>query len=77
MVGMIRWLLLPTLLAAVPAMAQAPSSKVEGPLILAFGLGLITLVAAPFVAGLLHLIGTIKAYNGESWNPPLTPRFIS
>ena len=46
------------------------------PLILAFGLGLVTLVAAPFVAGLLHLVGTIKAYNGEWWNPPLTPRFI-
>jgi uncharacterized Tic20 family protein len=29
------------------------------------------------VAGILHLIGTIKAYNGEWWNPPLTPRFIS
>ena len=46
------------------------------PLILAFGLGIVTLVAAPFVAGLLHLLGAIKAYNGEWWNPPLTPRFI-
>lgn len=27
-------------------------------------------------AGILHLVGTIKAYNGEWWNPPLTPRFI-
>jgi uncharacterized Tic20 family protein len=46
------------------------------PLILLLGLGLITLVAAPFVAGLLHVIGAIKAYNGEWWNPPLTPRFV-
>jgi uncharacterized Tic20 family protein len=46
------------------------------PLILLLGLGLLTLVAAPFVAGLLHVIGAIKAYNGEWWNPPLTPRFV-
>ena len=47
------------------------------PLVFALGLGILTLIAAPFVAGLLHLIGAIKAYNGEWWNPPLTPRFIS
>lgn len=29
------------------------------------------------VAGLLHVIGAIKAYGGEWWNPPLTPRFVS
>ena len=46
------------------------------PLILLLGLGLVILVAAPFVAGLLHVIGAIKAYNGEWWNPPLTPRFV-
>lgn len=46
------------------------------PMILLLGLGLLTLIAAPFVAGLLHLIGAIKAYNGEWWNPPLTPRFV-
>ena len=46
------------------------------PLILLLGLGFLTLIAAPFVAGLLHLIGAIKAYNGEWWNPPLTPRFV-
>ena len=28
------------------------------------------------MAGVLHLVGTVKAYNGEWWNPPLTPRFI-
>lgn len=37
MVGMLRWLLLPALFAALPASAQVPSSKVDGPLILAFG----------------------------------------
>jgi len=37
MVWMLRWLLLPALFAALPATAQAPSSKTEGPLILAFG----------------------------------------
>jgi uncharacterized Tic20 family protein len=33
-------------------------------------------LAAPFVAGLLHVIGAIKAYNGEWWNPPMTPQFV-
>lgn len=46
------------------------------PLILLLGLGLLTLIAAPFVAGLLHVIGAMKAYQGEWWNPPLTPRFV-
>lgn len=46
------------------------------PLILLLGLGFLTLIAAPFVAGLLHIIGAIKAYQGEWWNPPLTPRFV-
>lgn len=49
--------------------------------ILTLGLALIAIVplfiAAPFVAGLLHVIGAIKAYNGESWNPPLTVRILS
>ena len=30
----------------------------------------------PVVAGILHVIGAIKAYNGEWWNPPFTPRFV-
>ena len=47
------------------------------PLILALGLGFLTLIAAPFVAGLLHVIGATKAYQGEWWNPPLTPRFVT
>ena len=31
----------------------------------------------PVVAGILHVIGAVKAYNGEWWNPPFTPRFVS
>lgn len=46
------------------------------PLILVLGLGFLTFLAAPVVAGLLHLIGAMKAYQGEWWNPPLTPRFV-
>jgi uncharacterized Tic20 family protein len=30
----------------------------------------------PVFAGVLHVIGAIKAYNGEWWNPPLTPQFV-
>ena len=48
--------------------------------LLTFGLGLIVmvpaLVAAFVVAGVLHVVGAIKAYNGEWWNPPFTPRFV-
>ncbi|MFC7360255.1 DUF4870 domain-containing protein [Nocardioides astragali] len=44
------------------------------------GLGLVVmlpaLAAAFVVAGILHVVGAIKAYNGEWWNPPLTPRFV-
>ena len=33
--------------------------------------------AVPFVwAGVLHVIGAVKAYNGEWWNPPLTPQIV-
>ena len=35
------------------------------------------LLAAAFViAGVLHVIGAVKAYNGEWWNPPFTPQFV-
>lgn len=34
---MLRWFLLPALFAALPAAAQAPAAKADGPLILAFG----------------------------------------
>jgi uncharacterized Tic20 family protein len=33
--------------------------------------------AVPFVvAGILHVIGAVKAYNGVWWTPPLTPQFV-
>ena len=30
----------------------------------------------PVVAGVLHVIGAVKAYNGEWWTPPLTPQIV-
>ena len=30
----------------------------------------------PVVAGILHVIGAVKAFNGEWWTPPLTPQFV-
>ncbi len=48
--------------------------------LLTLGLGLVVMLpalgAAFVVAGILHVIGAVKAYNGEWWNPPLTPRFV-
>ena len=48
--------------------------------LLTLGIGLVVmlpaLAAAFVVAGILHVIGAVKAYNGEWWNPPLTPRFV-
>ena len=48
--------------------------------LLTLGLGLVVmlpaLAAAFVVAGVLHVVGAIKAYNGEWWNPPLTPSFV-
>ena len=48
--------------------------------LLTLGLGLVVMLpalAAAFVfAGVLHVVGAIKAYNGEWWNPPFTPRFV-
>lgn len=29
------------------------------------------------VATVIHVIGAVKANNGEWWTPPLTPRFVS
>lgn len=46
------------------------------PLILAFGLGLLIFFVAPIVAGVLHVVGLVKAMNGEWWNPPMTHRFV-
>jgi uncharacterized Tic20 family protein len=48
--------------------------------IFTLGLGLAVmlpaLAAAFVVAGILHVIGAVKAYNGEWWSPPLTPQFV-
>lgn len=30
----------------------------------------------PVIAGILHVVGAVKAYNGEWWNPPFTPQFV-
>lgn len=38
--------------------------------------GFFTYGLALVVAFVLHLLGAIKANNGEWWNPPLTPRFV-
>ncbi|WP_224277052.1 DUF4870 domain-containing protein [Nocardioides lacusdianchii] len=48
--------------------------------ILTLGIGFVVLLPiflVPLViAGVLHVIGAVKAYNGEWWNPPLTPAFV-
>ena len=48
--------------------------------LLTLGLGLVVmlpaLAAAFVVAGVLHVVGAVKAYNGEWWDPPFTPSFI-
>jgi uncharacterized Tic20 family protein len=33
-------------------------------------------IVPPVFAGVLHVIGAIKAYNGEWWNPPFTPQLV-
>ena len=38
--------------------------------------GFVTYGVALVVAFVLHVIGAIKAINGEWWNPPLTPRLV-
>lgn len=38
--------------------------------------GFVTYAIALVVAFVLHVLGAIKASNGEWWNPPLTPRFV-
>ena len=48
--------------------------------VLTLGIGFLVLLPiflVPLVvAGVLHVIGAVKAYNGEWWNPPLTPSFV-
>lgn len=38
--------------------------------------GFLTFGAALVAAFVLHLVGTVKAYQGQWWTPPLTPRFV-
>ena len=39
--------------------------------------GFLTFALALVVAFVVHVLGAIKAYNGEWWNPPMTPHFVS
>lgn len=39
-------------------------------------IGFVTYALALVFAFVLHLLGAIKANNGEWWNPPMTPRFV-
>ena len=40
-------------------------------------IGFVTYPLALVFAFVLHVLGAIKANNGEWWNPPMTPRFVS
>lgn len=48
--------------------------------VVTLGIGFLVLLPIFFVpvviAGILHLVGAVKAYNGEWWDPPLTPHFV-
>lgn len=48
--------------------------------VVTLGIGFVVLwpvfLVPPVVAGILHVVGAVKAYNGEWWNPPFTPRFV-
>ena len=48
--------------------------------IITLGIGFVVFLPVflvpPVVAGILHVIGAVKAYNGEWWNPPMTPQFV-
>jgi len=48
--------------------------------IITLGIGFVLLWPAffvpPVIAGILHVVGAVKAYNGEWWNPPLTPKLV-
>lgn len=39
-------------------------------------IGFVTFGLAFVYAFVMHLLGAIKANNGEWWDPPMTPRFI-
>ena len=38
--------------------------------------GFVTYALALVFAFVMHLLGAIKANNGEWWDPPMTPRFV-
>jgi uncharacterized Tic20 family protein len=38
--------------------------------------GFVTYAVALVFAFVMHLLGAIKANNGEWWDPPMTPRFV-
>jgi uncharacterized Tic20 family protein len=40
-------------------------------------IGFVTFALALVFAFVMHLLGAMKANNGEWWNPPMTPRFVS
>ncbi|WP_210650723.1 DUF4870 domain-containing protein [Nocardioides sp. SYSU D00065] len=48
--------------------------------VVTLGLGFVVFLPVflvpPVVAGIMHVIGAIKAYQGEWWTPPLTPAFV-
>ncbi len=39
-------------------------------------IGFLTFGLALVYAFVMHLLGAIKANNGEWWNPPITPQFV-
>jgi uncharacterized Tic20 family protein len=39
-------------------------------------IGFLTYGLALVFAFVLHLLGAMKAYNGEWWSPPMTPKFV-
>ena len=39
-------------------------------------IGFATFALALVFAFVMHLLGAIKANNGEWWDPPMTPKFV-
>ena len=39
-------------------------------------IGFVTYPLALVFAFVLHVLGAVKANNGEWWNPPMTPKFV-
>ncbi len=39
-------------------------------------IGFVTYPLALVFAFVLHVLGAVKAHNGEWWNPPMTPKFV-